>query len=192
MSEPRLVIFARYPEAGKAKTRLIPMLGPEGAARLYARLLERTLASAKESGLPTELRTTGASREAFAALCGENLAICDQGAGDLGERLARVPAPAIVIGSDAPALDAALLREACGLLDSHEVVIGPAADGGYYLIGFARPIPFAFSGMAWSTSEVLAETLRRFSAEGIEPALLPVLADIDTPEDLAQWPELLE
>lgn len=192
MPEPRLVIFARYPEAGKVKTRLIPALGPEGAARLYARLLEATLASAAGSGLAVELRITGAPREAFRALYGDKLAIAEQGDADLGERLARVPSPAIVIGSDAPALDAAVLRKARDLLKSHEVVIGPATDGGYYLIGFARPIPFAFNAIPWSTPEVLPETLRRLEAQGIEPALLPVLTDIDTPEDLADWPELLE
>jgi len=191
MPEPRLTIFVRYPEPGKAKTRLYTALGPEGAARVYARLLEATLTSARASGLAIELRTTGASLEAFAALCGDDLAIADQGEGDLGERLARVACPAIIIGSDAPALDAELLCQARDLLESREVVIGPASDGGYYLIGFSRNITFAFSGIAWSTPEVLPETLRRLSAQGIEPALLRVLDDIDTPEDLADWPELL-
>ncbi|MDG2001748.1 MAG: TIGR04282 family arsenosugar biosynthesis glycosyltransferase [Novosphingobium sp.] len=192
MPQPRLTIFARFPEAGKAKTRLIPALGPDGAARLYARLLENTLANATKSGLEIELRVTGGSREAFVALCGDGHEIAQQGGGDLGERLARVPAPAIIIGSDAPALDDKMLRQARVALESHEAVIGPASDGGYYLIGFTRPIPFAFSAMAWSTPEVLPETLRRLEANGIEPALLPVLGDIDRPEDLAQWPELLE
>lgn len=191
MSEPRLTIFARYPEPGKAKTRLIPALGPEGAAQVYSRLLKATLASARQSGLAIELRVTGAPRELFVALCGEDVAIAEQGEGDLGERLARVASPAIIIGSDAPALDAALLRQARDLLEKHEMVIGPAKDGGYYLIGFVRPIPFAFSGIAWSTPEVLPETLRRLAAHGIDAALLPVLADIDTADDLADWPELL-
>jgi len=190
MLEPRLTIFARYPEPGQVKTRLIPALGPEGAAQIYALLLERTLASARQSGLAIELRTTGASEECFASLCGAGLAISPQGEGDLGERLARVAAPAIVIGSDAPALDSAMLLRARALLETHNVVIGPAADGGYYLIAFACPIPFAFSGIAWSTPDVLSQTLDRLGANGIEPALLPILGDIDTPEDLAAWPEL--
>lgn len=192
MPDPRLVIFARYPRPGEAKTRLIPALGEEGAARLYTRLLDSTLASARASGLKAEIRITGGSREEFEALCGSDLAFVPQGAGGLGERLARVAAPAIVIGSDAPALDAALLRGARDLLVNHEVVIGPATDGGYYLIGFARPIPFAFDGIAWSTPAVLSETLDRLGEQGIEPAFLPVLSDIDRPEDLADWPELLE
>lgn len=191
MPEPRLTIFARYPEPGKAKTRLIPALGEEGAARVYARMLDATLDSARQSGMPFELCITGGTAEAFAELCGTGIAIVEQGEGDLGERLARVQAPAIVIGSDAPGLTPDLLRQACALLDECEVVIGPATDGGYYLIGFSRPIPFAFEGIPWSTPAVLAETLERLGAQGIEPALLPVLTDVDTPEDLAHWPELL-
>lgn len=191
MTEPRLAVFARYPEAGQAKTRLIPALGEEGAARLYARLLERTLQAARDSGLAVELWITGASRTAFVAFLGEDIDIAEQGSGDLGARLARVTAPAIVIGSDAPALSAALLRDARDLLENHEVVIGPASDGGYYLIGFSRPVPFAFAAIPWSTSGVLAETLARLRAHGIEPALLPVLGDVDTPGDLDDWPELL-
>jgi uncharacterized protein len=192
MPEPRLTIFARYPEPGVAKTRLIPALGADGAARIYTRLLERTLASAKASGIAFELRVTGAEQQAFAALCGDDIAIAGQGGGDLGERLARVPAPAIVIGSDAPALDATMLCKSRDLLERHEVVLGPAADGGYYLVGFTRPIPFAFEGIGWSTPSVLTQTLERLSGHGIEPAMLPVLDDVDTPEDLARWPDLLE
>ncbi|MCX7864565.1 MAG: TIGR04282 family arsenosugar biosynthesis glycosyltransferase [Novosphingobium sp.] len=192
MTEPQLAIFARYPEAGKAKTRLIPALGAQGAARLYARLLERTLAAARGSGLAIELRITGASPAAFAALLGDDIAMTEQGPGDLGQRLARVPAPAIVIGSDAPGLTPALLRHARNLLARHQVVIGPASDQGYYLIGFSRPIAFAFAGIAWSTPSVLGETLARLRAHGIAPALLPVLRDIDTAQDLASWPELLQ
>ncbi len=191
MPEPRLTIFARYPEPGKAKTRLIPALGEEGAARVYARMLGATLETARQSGLPAELRITGGSREAFAALSGGGIAIAEQGEGDLGERLTRIAAPAIVIGSDAPGLTPDLLREARDLLEEFEVVIGPATDGGYYLIGFSQPIPFAFESIPWSTPTVLSETLERLAAQGIEPALLPVLTDVDTPEDLAQWPELL-
>jgi rSAM/selenodomain-associated transferase 1 len=191
MPEPRLTIFARYPEPGKAKTRLIPALGADGAARVYARMLDATLDSARQSGMPVELRITGAVPEAFSPLCGDGVTIVEQGDGDLGERLTRVPAPAIVIGSDAPGLTPELLREAHALLEKFEVVIGPATDGGYYLIGFSRPIPFAFEGIPWSTPTVLSETLERLGAHGIEPTLLPVLTDIDTPEDLDHWPELL-
>ena len=188
--EPTLVIFARLPVPGKAKTRLIPALGDDGAARLYARLLNRTMEEARASGLPVELRVTGGDVATFRELYGEGIAIRDQGDGGLGERLARIDAPALVVGSDCPGLTAPVLEAAAGALKDRSVVIGPATDGGYYLIGFRERSPWLFAEMAWSTPGVFAETLRRCADRGIGPAILPELSDIDTPEDLAAWPEL--
>lgn len=190
MAEVRLVIFARLPVPGQVKTRLIPSLGKDGAARLYARLLEHTLVEACATGLEVELRTTGGEADAFRDWLGEGFAIADQGAGDLGERLARVAAPALVIGSDCPGISAPILRAAAGALDDRAVVLGPATDGGYYLVGFREPVPYIFEDMAWSTSTVFAETLGRLAQRGMGPAILPELSDIDTAEDLAAWPEL--
>ncbi|WP_419729652.1 TIGR04282 family arsenosugar biosynthesis glycosyltransferase [Lichenicola sp.] len=188
---PRLAIFARYPTPGMAKTRLIPAIGADAAARLHRRLVERTVMAARQSGLAFELRATGASIEAFTDWLGGDVALVEQGEGDLGARLARVPAPAIVIGSDAPGLTADLLAEAAAALRMHAAVIGPALDGGYTLLGFREPVPFAFEGMAWSTDTVFAETMHRLRTHGIAPLVLPMLADIDRPEDLLDWPELL-
>lgn len=187
--QPTIVIFARWPQPGKVKTRLASFYGDEGAARIYRRLLEHTLSAALESGLLVELRVTGASCETFEEAFGPGLVIRDQGFGDLGARLARVTPPALVIGSDLPALSALLLRQAAEALANHEVVIGPARDGGYWLIGLRQAWPWLFNDMAWSTPQVLPETLARLEARGITPALLPELADIDQPEDLAGWPE---
>ncbi len=189
VSAARLTIFARWPEAGRAKTRLIPALGAEGAAALYRRLLEHTVREARSSGLPIELRVTGGEPARFHEWLGGDLAVTDQGEGDLGARMARVPAPAILIGSDCPACDAAMLRRAATALERAPAVVGPASDGGYYLLGMARPMPFLFHDMAWSTEQVLSETLRRFALQGIAPAMLPELGDIDTPADLARYPE---
>lgn len=189
MSTATLTIFARWPEAGRAKTRLIPALGAEGAAALYRRLLEHTVREARASGLAIELRTTGGEPARFHDWLGGDLAVVDQGEGDLGARMARVPAPAILIGSDCPACDAAMLRRAATALERLPAVVGPASDGGYYLLGMARPMPFLFHDMAWSTEAVLPETLRRFALQGIAPAMLPELGDIDTPVDLARYPE---
>lgn len=189
-ASPRLVIFARLPVPGQAKTRLIPALGEEGAARLYARLLNQTVEVAKQSGLPFEMRVTGGELDAFRALFGEDTQIADQGPGDLGARMARVEGPALVIGSDCPGITAPLLRAAAQALEDRSVVIGPATDGGYYLIGFREQMPWLFEDMAWSTPAVFAETLARLAARGLGPAVLPELSDIDTPEDLARWPEL--
>ena len=190
MTAPRLSIFARLPVPGKAKTRLIPALGAEGAARLYARLLARTVEEAKASGLDFELRVTGGEIAAFHALFGTDVAVVHQGDGDLGARMTRVEGPALIIGSDCPGMSAALLKAAAGALDDRSVVIGPAIDGGYYLIGFREPLPWLFDDMEWSTSTVFEETLKRLAAHRLGPAVLPELSDIDTPEDLAQWPEL--
>ena len=190
MKDPRLVIFARLPEAGKVKTRLVPAVGEAGAARIYARLLEHTLAEARASDLPIELCTTGGEPGAFREWLGEGFAITQQGEGGLGERLARVEAPALVIGSDCPGISAPILRAAADALEERSVVLGPASDGGYYLIGFHEPVPYLFTDMEWSTPSVFAKTLARLAARGIGPAILPELSDIDTPEDLAAWPEL--
>jgi len=191
VTAPRIVIFARWPEPGKVKTRLALEIGNEAAARIYRRLLNHTLAAARASNLSLELRVTGAEPERFATEFGTDLVIADQGQGDLGERLARVDTPALIIGSDLPGLTPDLLREAAAALASHDVVIGPARDGGYWLIGLRDLAPWLFADMAWSTPAVLPETLARLDARGIAPALLPELADIDEPQDLAAWPEIL-
>jgi rSAM/selenodomain-associated transferase 1 len=191
MTEPRLSIFARWPEPGKAKTRLIPGLGAKGAAAVYAKLLAHTIEVARASGLDFELRVTGGPDEAFVERFGANLRVVPQGDGDLTDKLSRVPPPAIVIGSDCPGLVPQLLQAARDTLASEAMVIGPASDGGYYLLGYNEDARFAFEGMKWSTPTVFEETLRRFVAQGIRPAVLPELSDVDTLDDLAAWPEFL-
>ncbi len=191
MPVPVISIFARWPEPGQAKTRLIPHFGPDGAAAIYRKLLTHTVEVARASGIPFELRVTGAAPHAFHEWFGGDLDIKDQGDGDLTARLSRVPAPTIVIGSDAPGLTAAMLRTACDMLDTHPAVIGPAHDGGYYLLGYREDAAFAFADMPWSTEAVFDETVRRFAARGIEPFRLPALGDIDTASDLENWPGFL-
>jgi hypothetical protein len=189
MVSPKLSIFARLPVPGQVKTRLIPAVGEEGAARIYARLLAHTVEVAKESGLDFELRVTGGEVEAFHSLFGSDVRVVEQGDGDLGAKMARVEAPALLIGSDCPGITPPLLKAAAGALEDRRVVLGPANDGGYYLIGYTEPVPFLFADMEWSTTKVLPETLARLAAHGYGPAILPELADIDTAEDLAAWPE---
>lgn len=192
MSKPRLVLFTRWPEPGKAKTRLIPALGPSGAAALHKRLTENTVATLRASGLPIEVRYTGAPRERFADWLGGDLAYAEQGAGDLGERMRRasVPCPVIFVGGDCPDMQPGHLARAAAALADTPVVIGPAEDGGYWLIGLAEPQGYLFAGIAWGTSAVLAGTQARLAAHGIRPAMLETLSDCDRPEDLARWPEL--
>lgn len=175
-------LFARYPTPGRAKTRLIPALGAAGAAALHKAMTERALGEMRASGLPHEVRATGASVAAFRRWLGA-VAVVPQGRGHLGRRMARAT-PGILIGADVPGLTALHLREAADALRRHDVVIGPALDGGYWLIGVATSLPWLFAPMAWGTDIVFAETLRRCRARGIEPALLEALADVDRPEDL--------
>ena len=187
IARPTVSIFARLPVPGQVKTRLIPALGKEEAARVYARLLDHTVTQVRASGLPFELRVTGGEADAFGSLYGD-VVVTAQGEGDLGARMARVSPPGLIIGSDCPGLNAAVLRAAADALTEREAVIGPATDGGYYLIGMTRPMAFLFGDMEWSTPRVFAETLVRLVDNGVAPAVLPELSDIDTGEDLARWP----
>lgn len=190
MAAPIVAIFIKWPTPGRAKTRLIPALGADRAARLHARLVEHTLAVARASGLPFELRTTGAAPDDFARWLGEDVRVVDQGDGDLGARLARVAAPALLIGGDAPDVTPAHLRSGAAALTTSPAVIGPAADGGYWLLGLAHPMPHLFTSMPWGTAAVAAETIERLRVAGIDPVRLETLHDCDRPEDLARWPDL--
>jgi rSAM/selenodomain-associated transferase 1 len=184
----RVALFTRWPEAGKAKTRLIPALGPQGAADLHRRLTERTVATVRAAGLALEIRSTGADPARFRDWLGVE-AVVDQGEGDLGERLARTAEtlPVLLLGADIPGLAAHHLVAATAALASAPAVIGPAADGGYWLLGLAAPLPHLFTGIEWGTGSVLAATLAK-----LPPGTprLETLSDLDTPEDLARWPGL--
>lgn len=190
-SQPTVALFARYPHAGKAKTRLIPALGPEGAAHVHRLLVEQTIAVLRKAGLPFVLYTTGASHAEFAGWLGGDVTMADQGTGDLGDRLTRVPAPAILLGADVPALQPRHLQQAAQALERSEAVIGPAQDGGYYLLGFNQRLPFLFTDMPWGTDGVLAETLSRLEMAKVSATLLDTLDDCDRPADLARYPHLV-
>ncbi len=191
----RVIVMAKAPVAGYAKTRLIPALGAEGAAQLAQRLLRHAIAQAVAADIgPVELCCAPDARHAvFADLAGDaRVTLSEQGEGDLGARMARAMQRAlatheraVLIGTDAPALDAAVLREARDRLTDHDAVLGPAVDGGYALIGLRRFEPSLFEAMPWSTPQVLALTRERLRAAGLRHAELPALHDIDEPADLA-------
>jgi len=189
---PELVLFARYPVAGQCKTRLIPALGPEGAAAVHRRLTERTVGVLRQAGCPLTIAYTGAQEAAFRAWLGNELSYEQQAEGDLTARLLpfAARAPVVFFGADTPDLAADHVAAAVAALTSHPVAIGPAEDGGYYLIAMREPLPELLTDMPWSTDAVLPETLRRLEAMGIGPALLATLADCDRPGDLARWPNL--
>jgi rSAM/selenodomain-associated transferase 1 len=197
-----LIIFARYPTPGQVKTRLIPRLGAEGAARLYRQMAEQTLQNALRLAsrrcLAIGVWYTGGEADAMAAWLGPQVAYHRQPGGDLGQRLkaafagafAQGPGAVVAIGTDCPDLDAALLAEAFDHLEHHPLVLGPAQDGGYYLIGLRAPQPQLFQGIPWSSAAVLATTVERAHQLGLMPAYLATLRDVDRPEDLDPWPGL--
>lgn len=192
-----LVIFAKAPQPGAAKTRLIPALGAEGAADLARRMLAHTLQQALAAGVgPVELCMSPAPGHAawHGVALPAGVTCTAQGEGDLGQRMARAVArvtgqqPVLLFGTDCPALTAAHLREADRQLTLHDAVLLPVADGGYILIGLKTPCPELFTDMPWSTPAVAAETLRRMAARGLRVWRGPMLHDIDEPADLARLP----
>jgi rSAM/selenodomain-associated transferase 1 len=201
-----LAIFTRYPRPGHAKTRLIPKLGANGAAQLHSQLVKHTLKQARglQQSLPIQIKIyyTGASLESMTAWLGAGLDYQIQVDGDLGTRLEAALDQAwlrqihrlVIIGTDCPSLDVHILGMAFHLLDQGEVVIGPAVDGGYYLIGFNLLMLQGDLGkaqgllrdMPWSSDRLLAETQAKAAKLQLQINYLPVLADIDRPEDLAR------
>jgi rSAM/selenodomain-associated transferase 1 len=189
----RIAVFARDPVPGEAKTRLIPLLGAEGAARLHGTLVRNAIGTALEAGVgPVELWCAPAPTGAFFERCAADygVALRRQLGADLGERMASAfaaalgeNAPLVVIGADCPALSPAVLREAARELVEHDAVIAPAEDGGYVLVGLAVPDPGIFAGIAWGGPEVMAETRARLAGAGMDWKELRTFWDIDRPED---------
>ena len=195
-----MLVFAKAPVAGFAKTRLIPALGGEGAARLAARLLRRAVEQACDAapGAVTLCCSPDTTHPAFQAWTRDaRVTLADQGDGDLGARMTAAfsrtlgdgsERPAVLIGTDAPGLDAAYLREAVQALRHHDAVFGPALDGGYTLVGLRHPAPGLFRDIAWSTAAVMTQTRDRLHTLGLSHAELAPLADIDEPADLVHLP----
>jgi rSAM/selenodomain-associated transferase 1 len=190
-----VLVFARAPVAGAAKTRLIPRLGAWGAARLQARLTVRTLRTALSAQCgEVQLHAAPRGSHEFFIFCEKtfHVALKDQRGRDLGERMHRAIERSlrryravIVVGTDCPALGARdfcraaqLLRGAC------DAVIAPAEDGGYALIGLTKVRPQLFSAIAWGSSAVYGETRKRLAAAGYRTRVLPTVWDVDRPEDL--------
>lgn len=194
-----LIIFTRYPEAGKTKTRLIPVLGAEGAAKLQRQMTKQKLAEVDKLQsfypLSVEVYFAGGTAQLMQEWLGPSLVYRQQSQGDLGYRMASAfqasfmagMTDVVLIGTDCPDLNALLMAKALQLLCQHDLVLGPALDGGYYLIGLRRLIPELFTGIPWSTAEVLPQTLRIAQKLGLAVAKLPLLSDVDRPEDLSAW-----
>jgi len=203
-----VLLFVRYPEAGRVKTRLIPALGAEGAAGLYERMageVARRVGAWQRPGLRRVAVVEPAERAAaVGGWLGEGFAVAPQAAGDLGARLTTAFDEAfavgarrvVAIGTDCLDLTTELLGEAFGALTGVDAVVGPAFDGGYYLIGLRRPILAAFAAIPWSSPETFTVTLDRLQGAGASIHLLPPLRDLDTPDDLdallPRWRHVVE
>ena len=193
-----VIVFAKAPQAGYAKTRLIAALGAEGAASLAERLMHAAIDRAVEADVgPVELCVTpDRAHPSFGAAVRQRaIDITEQGGGDLGERMAHAfervlgaHERALLIGTDAPLLDAPYLRAAAAALNDADAVFGPAADGGYTLVGLKRPAPGLFAGMRWSHDQVMAHTRQRLAALNLRHVELPMLHDVDEPADLRHLP----
>lgn len=192
-------VFCKAPVTGTVKTRLIPALGPDDARQVHEQLAARMLKECHEADLARmEVWTVDHADHPFFAPYDD---VHLQMGADLGERMSNALSTAlnepdvdraILTGTDCPGLDAAYLDRALVALKDHDAVIGPAEDGGYGLIGLRRPgRPFLtgmftgiFTGIDWGTSEVCAQTCRKFNEAGLRWALLPLIWDVDRPEDL--------
>ncbi len=202
-----LVVFSRYPVPGATKTRLIPALGAEGAAAQQRAMTEHTLQTALPFGLETltQVRYTGGSRHEMRDWLGPRFEYVEQGGGDLGERMlraftenfAQACGKVVIIGTDCPALDACVTHRAFLALDDHDLVIGPASDGGYYLIGLrihaaGDELSGLFQQIEWGGEHVRRDTLANAKRLGLSVGQLDVLDDIDYAEDLPAWDRVRE
>lgn len=193
-----LIVFGRYPRVGKTKTRLIPALGPVGAAALQKRLAEKTVATARQTAIRIGARLVfchdgGRGQQLRQWLGGRPIHFRPQATGDLGRRMHLAMQCAfdggarrvVLVGTDIPGLTAAILEQAFAALDEKDLVIGPSIDGGYWLVGMTRPENI-FDGIRWSRPDVLENTLTLARRKGMTPCLLDPLNDLDTPGDLAR------
>ncbi|MDF5720593.1 MAG: TIGR04282 family arsenosugar biosynthesis glycosyltransferase [Rhizonema sp. PD37] len=198
IEKQHLIIFTRYPEAGKTKTRMIPALGTKGAADLHRQMTEHTLTQVKQlqsNAISFEVRFAGGDLQLMQGWLGSDSIYQSQGDGDLGQRMARSlfsafqsgAEQAVIIGTDCPDVNADILAEAFAKLHHYNLVLGPAMDGGYYLVGLQYPIPELFIDIDWGTAKVLQQTVEVAENLNLSVAYLPYLADIDRPEDLPIW-----
>lgn len=195
-TETAIAVLARAPVPGAAKTRLVPLLGTDGAADLQRRLAHRALKTAIAAALgPVALFCAPDRGHPFFAACAQRfgVALHDQADGDLGARMhaacAALLAQAgrvLLIGSDCPVLTPAHLARAAALLDGHDAVVWPAEDGGYVLVGLRRAEATLFAGIDWSTPRVMAQTRARLRGLGRRWAEPEPLWDVDLPADYAR------
>ena len=195
----QILIFSRFPVPNQAKTRLIPFLGPERAARLHRRMTEHAVQTArmvlkasKTNDTGIIIFTTGAPQKHFRAWLGHDLQYASQSSGDIGSRMQsafklafrRGAKRVILMGCDIPCLNSEILLQALDALRSHDVVLGPANDGGYYLIGMKHNYPEMFTAISWGTEYVCDQTRNAINKLGLTFVETDPQSDVDRPEDL--------
>ncbi len=199
-----LIVFTRYPEPGTTKTRLIPLIGAEGAADLQRKMTEHTLSQVKRlstsCGIAVEIRYEGGDKNLMQTWLGQDFEYRPQGSGDLGQRMKRSfqdafragATTAVIIGTDIPEITEDIIQKAFDVLQQKNMALGPAKDGGYYLIGLqknslSQAVPDLFTGITWGVRDVLKKTIKIAKHSGLSFTLLDVLKDVDHPEDLMIW-----
>jgi len=196
-SRDRLIIFGRYPVPGRTKTRLIPALGPLGAADLQRRLTENILETgarfARSREIEVEICFEGGSKKKMVQWLGSEPILSRQVSGNLGERMRaaflnafqRGAGRVVLLGTDIPQIRRDHLEQAFNALAKNDLVIGPSTDGGYWLIGLNHHVDL-FEGIQWSTDAVFRQTIILAKKQGLRTKTLTPLIDIDTKEDLNQ------
>jgi len=205
----RLIIFTRYPEPGKTKTRLIQVLGEQGAAKLQRQMTEHLISTARNllnfRSLIIEIRYEGGSKGLMQNWLGPEFTYYPQHQGDIGQRMCRAlddafqsgTKAAIIIGTDIPGITIDILKNAFEKLKTNDLIFGPASDGGYYLIGikdvsWSEANTQLFLGIHWGTAEVLKQTLAVAAKLGLSHRLLDTLDDVDRPADLHIWQQCMQ
>jgi len=208
-SRKSLILFTRYPEPGTTKTRMIPELGAEGAAELQRQMTRHIVSRVTEfTGLhptPLEVRFEGGNKNLMQAWLGVGFDYSPQGKGDIGLRMGRALEDkfgdgcetVVIIGSDIPDITGDIIQKAFEGLKSHDLVLGPAGDGGYYLIGmrktaFIQANLRLFDEIHWGSDAVLSQTLAVAKELRLNYILLDTLYDVDRPEDLVVWHRALK
>ena len=200
-TQDELIIFTRFPEPGKTKTRLIPKLGDAGAAEMQQTMTEQTVRTAMKTVGNEQCNLivyyTGGTLQQMQQWLGNGISYCNQHGTDLGQRMHAAALDSrhrgmqrtVIIGTDCPQLDSPLIGRAFAMLHDHQLVLGPSSDGGYYLIGTSmelteKSLKQLFTNIPWGTSAVLEKTLKQARETGLSCSLLKELHDIDTPHDL--------
>ena len=194
----RVLVMSKAPDPGQVKTRLIPLLGAEASAEFYRSMVYNTLDTMVSAALcPVELWCTPSTEHSFFIHCRNQYAItlAEQSSGDLGRRMSHAAETAlqqagsvVLIGADCPTLTADDIDTALhALANGSDVVLGPAGDGGYYLIAMHAHHPRLFEDVPWGDADVLAVTEQRLQSLGLACHKLTTRPDLDTPADYRAW-----